>query len=396
MALIHKELKTERFLKAKTHMNRLLILFLIFISFKAKAQSSALQLADNLYANGNYSKAIAKYKSYPNQDKVYAKIAKAYIAIGNYGEAVINYKKSVEANPNNALLKYEYAKILYVTKKFKEASQLFNDLIYIDSTNPNYHYQSGLALQKLNDSTALDEFRTTFDLDNTHQKAIRKIAVHFLKKRKPKVVDYYVDTGLKTYPNNVELISLKAQNFYWKEDYFNAIKWFKKLLALGESTEFIHEKLSLSYGHEFNYKKAIEHRKIVLKFNPYDATSKYVIGQYYMKLKDYENAEKFIKQYLLVSDIALDAEYEKLGVIYNYQKKYKEAIEAFQKALKENPSSISTQFYLVRSKDEYYADVDSKIKLYEDFKKKYPSNPFIMLADRRLEELRKEKFLEKE
>lgn len=48
--------------------------------------------ADNLYARGNYTKAIKAYKSLAKSDQVYNKVAKAYMAIGNYGEALANYK----------------------------------------------------------------------------------------------------------------------------------------------------------------------------------------------------------------------------------------------------------------------------------------------------------------
>jgi tetratricopeptide (TPR) repeat protein len=233
-------------------------------------------------------------------------------------------------------------------------------------------------------------------LDNTHQKAIIKIAKHFLIKRENDLVEIYVNKGLENYADNPALLSLKAQNYYWKEDYINAIKWFEKLLTLGESSEFIHEKLSLCYAQEYEYEKAIEHRKIVLKYSPNDVTSMYVLGTYYQKVKDFENAEKYIKQFILLSNIPFDEEYTKLGRIYNQQKKYKEAIEMFQMALKEDSSNVSAQFFLVRSKDEYYADLDAKIKLYEDFKVKYPKHPYLPLAEMRLSELKKEKFLDKD
>jgi len=65
-----------------------LFVLILFIQLNAEAQSSALALADSLYANGNYSKAIDAYKKHSNQDEVYSKIAKSYIAIGNFGKAI--------------------------------------------------------------------------------------------------------------------------------------------------------------------------------------------------------------------------------------------------------------------------------------------------------------------
>ena len=301
-------------------MLRILIVF-TFIIFKTEAQTSVLRVADSLYINGNYTKAIQQYKVYANQGEVLDKMAKAYMAIGNYDEAIKNYEASVNANLKNALIKYEYGKLLASTKNYIQASKLFNDLVNVDSTNPNYHYELGLVLEKLEDSTALNEFRTVYKLDKTHQKTIYKIAKYYLQKRKHKLVDIYVDKGLEAYANNLELISLKAQNYYWQRDYREAIKWFEKLIELGEYSEFIYEKLSLSYVEHFNYEKALENRLIALKYNPNDASAKYVIGTYYFELDDFENAEKYISQALLVLDQPLDVEYMKLATVLNRQKK---------------------------------------------------------------------------
>ncbi|GAA3635551.1 tetratricopeptide repeat protein [Flavivirga jejuensis] len=373
-------------------MIRLSLLFLLIV-LKTEAQTSVLNIADSLYANGNYSKAIENYKSYKNQYQVYSKVAKAYIAIGNYDEALKNYEASIQGNPNDALVKYNYAKLLAQTKKYERASKNFNDLLHIDHKNPNYHYELGLVLEKLKDSTAIECFRFAHELDQTHQKAIYKIAKHYLQKRKYQLVNEYIDKGLKTYENNVKLISLKAQSYYSQHYYRKAAIWFEKLIEHGESSEFIHEKLSLCYYYQYKFKEAIEQRKLVLKYNKNDATSLYVIGTYYYEINDFVNAEKYVKQFLTIEDLPLDTEYSKLATILNRQKKYSESIEILKKAIKENPDNINTHFLLLITKDTYYADLDTKILMYKNFKKKFPSGFHIEYIDKRVSELKEEKFM---
>jgi len=369
----------------------------IILCFILTLQTSAQKLkADNLYANGNYTKAIETYKSLKNINAVYDKIAKAYIAIGNYDEGLANYQKAINANPDDALLKYDYAKLLTKTKDYEEANQIFNSLISLDSLNPNYHYELGVVLEKQNDTTALNEFIKTFDLDLTHQKAIFKIAKHHLIKRKFELAHRFVDKGLKSYANNIELISLKAQAYYYQEYYTHSVVWFKKLLDLGEKSEFIHEKLSLSFAQNSEYEEAIYHRKKALKFNPNDANAMFVIGGYYERISNFEMAENYIVKALKIQDQSLSDEYQKLGRVLNRQKKYEAAIKAFQKALKEDPSDIVTEFFLIRTKDEFYADVDTKIKMYQDYIKKKDKSPFMLFAQKRLKELKQEKFLEQD
>lgn len=374
-------------------MNRILFIVISILVLKAEAQSSALQLGDSLYVNGNYSKAIEAYKQFENQSNVYDKIAKSYIALGNYDEALLHYERSIESNPDNALIKYEYAKLLSKTKKYEDASTMFYKLIDINYKNPNYHYELGLVLEHLKDSTAQNRFYSAFQLDNTHQKAIFRMVRFHVKKRHFKTANKYIDIGLSTYVENKQLISLKAQNYYWHEDYENAVIWFEKLLALNESSQFIHEKLSFSYVRIYEYEKALEQGELALKLEPKNALNLYIQAQIYARMQDYSNAEKYILESLSLQDIPLDTEYSKLATIYNQKKKYKEGIEAFQQAIKENPENEYAQFFLVYTKDRYYKDINTRIKLYENFISKYPKSMFKGVAENRISELKKEQFL---
>lgn len=374
-------------------MRYLIFIVLICFSVKTNAQIAVLDHADSLYVSGNYSKAITSYKSLNDTNMVLSKIAKAYYALGNYDQALSFYEQSITVSPGNTLLKYEYAKLLYKTKKYEAAAQRFNDLVYLDYKNPNYHYELGLSLEALKDSSAFNRFKSAYDLDHTHQKAIYKIARFYVKKRRYIIAERYINIGLDSYKNNVALISLKAQNYYNQDDYKSAIIWFNKLISLGEISGFIYEKLSLCYAQQFDYKNAIIQRKLALKYDPHNARALYVLGTYYEKLNDFKTAETYIKKYLTLSDKPLDVEYSKLGTIYNRQEKYKEAISCFKIAVKENPESDSAAFFEVTSKDKYYKDFDTKIKLYENFKIKYPKSFYILVADRRLAQLKEEKFM---
>ena len=373
-------------------MNKCFVIICLLILFKTEAQISVLNTADSLYAIGNYSKAIASYKKHHNQDDIYHKIAMAYNAIGNYDEALNNYKNSVKANPNNALIKYDYAKLLYKTKKFHDALALFNALIKTDIINPNYYYQSGLVLEKLKDSTNQNQFKNAFLRDTTHQKAIFKIAKQFLKKGKHDSVQYYAKTGLKSYKNNVELIGLQAQSYYKQQQYNNAIKWFKKLITLNESSYFIHKKLSYSYANIIDYEKAIDHLLIALEYQPKDATNFFVLGEMYDRKGDFFIAEKYMKHAIKLLNKPLDNEYTKLAVVLNEQKKYEEAIETLKLAIRENPENSQAHFFMVIAKDKYYKDIDGKLKAFQDFNKKFPSNVYTPLINKRISELKLEKF----
>ncbi|MEM6516790.1 MAG: tetratricopeptide repeat protein [Bacteroidota bacterium] len=372
-------------------------LYFFFGNFLAIAQTNDLNEADSLFATGNYSKAISEYKTYDKQTEVYGKIARAFMAIGNYKEALNYYNLDIEAHPEDALSKYEFAKLLNRTKNFEEAISQFNELIRADSLNPNYRYEKGLALEKLKDTMAIYSFHNAFALDMNHQKAIFKLAKHALIKRNHKESHALIDQGLNSYPENLELISLKAQNYYHQDYYEQAKPWFLKLLELGESSQFIHEKLSMIYAYFSKWDKAIEHRIKALRYDALDANGMFVLGTYYESNEDFAKAEEQYLKALKLKDRPLDFEYQKLGYVLNRQKKHQEAVRAFKKSLKENPNNHYARFSILTSKDAYYADIDVKIKLYEDYIADAPEKDFAVgFAKRRLKELKEEKFAKEE
>ena len=365
-------------------------------SLQIGAQSSILNVADSLYINGNYTKSIEAYKKHPDSSQVFDKIAKAYQAIGNYELALGNYKKSIEAYPDNALLKYDYAKLLAKTKNYNAASVMFYKLIDIDYRNPNYHYELGVVLEHLKDSTAQNRFYSAFQLDSTHQKAIFRMVRKHVQKRRYKSANRFADIGLRSYKTNKDLISLKAQNYYNKKDYDNAVVWFEKLIALNESTQFIHERLSMSYAQIYEFEKAIDQGLQALEYDPKNVNNLFIQGELYERMNDFENAEKYMLQSLFLQDQALDKEYVKLGAVYNRQKKYKEGIEVYKRAVDENPENEGAQFFLIYTKDQYYKDIDTRIKLYETYKEKFPKSEYSVMANYRITRLKEERFTKKD
>ncbi len=360
------------------------------------SQSALKTEADSLFKLGNYSKVIGLYQDVQLEKQDHETLALSYQAIGNYDLAMSHYDLALEAEQGNLNLKYQNAKLLASLKRYDRAKALYQELIAKDSLNPNFYFEMGKLLEQSKDSLAINFYNKTYNLDPTHQKAIFKIARHKLVKRKHSESLEYIDKGLSYYANNVELISLKAQNLYWLEDYEKAIFWFEKLIALGEKSEMIYEKLSISQAENFNYEKAIEYRKKCLQYDPTNADALHAVAIYYDYLQNFEKAEEYLLMSLALKDVPLSQEYQKLGVIYNRQKKYAQAIEAFQKALKEDPENMSADFFMAMSKDQYYEDIDARIKVFEDLGKKYKDSPFAQIASNRIKELKEEKFKEQD
>lgn len=370
------------------------LFFLVMLSIQfVFAQSENIKEADSLYLLGDYSKAIKAYKLC-SSSKSYSKMADVYTALGSYDKALEYYSKALILD-SSTLLKYKYAKLLSKTGNYNQALSFFQELVSYDKTNSNYFYELGILFEHQKDTNAIYGFRKAFQLDNTHQKAVYKIARIHLVGRNYDSVSYYVDIGLNSYGNNKKLIAIQAQSYYLNNDYKNAIYWYKKLLNLGESKSFIHENLRDCYRSTNQLKKAIEQGVLALSFEPNDVKNLYVLGLLYEQIEEYHKSEKHIKKAVLNMDNPLDEEYLKLGYIQQKQKKYKETIYNLNKAINENPQSTEAHFYLVYTKDKYYKDSQIKIKLYRKFMKRFPNSRFDDIVKSRLKELQKETFFGK-
>ena len=317
---------------------RKIICFLVFSIVNGSFSQNLIE-ADSLYTYGEYSKAIDAYKPFEEESDIAQKIAKAYIAIGNYDEALAYYEKAILTDKKNQLYKFEYAKLLLRVKQLENAKLVFEELSKTNKTNPNYQYELGNVKRVLGDSTFIENYEEAYKLDSKHLKAINKIGRFALAKRDYDTALKMADIGLAIYRKSKELTSLKAQTYYWQEDYFHAKEWFLKRLTLGEPTQFIYEKLSYCYERNYEHKEAIEYLERALKFDPKNGNNLYLIGRQYSLMDDFVNAEKYFKQALEILDDPLDREYSSLASALNRQEKYNEAIKAYRRALQQNPKN---------------------------------------------------------
>ena len=364
--------------------------------FKAEAQSSAFEHADSLYTYGEYSKAIQQYKNIEHKTpEILIRIAKSYSAIGQHQEALQYYENAILADPKQQRYKLEFAKLLSSINQLEKAMQIFEALALENSSNSNYQYQLGVIKQKRNDSTAIENFLKAYKLDKNHIKAINKIGRFKLRKRKYDDAIHIANKGLVINNRSKELTSLKAQSYYWQENYIHAKEWFLKRLELGEPNAFIYEKLSYCYARNYEHKKAILYLEKALVLNPNNGANLYLIGKQYMLLQDFINAEKYIQLALDILDNPLDMEYISLASILNRQKKYKEAIEAYNKALRHNPNNEHVHFFLAHTKAQYYKDVEAKIGAYKKFIENYPKSPLKAMAEQQVKKLKEKQFMTK-
>ncbi|WP_029036729.1 tetratricopeptide repeat protein [Salinimicrobium xinjiangense] len=375
-------------------MNKFLFLFILFIATKAGAQTSALAIADSLYAVGNYSEAIEELeKSETRSDPVLLKLAQAQKANGNPAAALENYKTVLEQNPERILTAVEYAKLLANTGKLKEADSIFKQLVNKYPMNANFHYQLGLVREEQKDSTAMTHYNITILLQKNHQQALGKVAKRALVSGKLMEAERLSKQGLETNPSNRTLLSILAQAYYFQKEYQLAIDEFEKLVDLGAGSELIHTRLGTSYYHLKNYDKAIFNFNAALDYEDQNHATHYSLGKLYALKGEYKNSEGHLLQAIIFKSVILDEEFTSLGLTYKHMEKPKEALNYFNKAIKENPDNERAMFERAIAADSYFEDLETKMNYYQAYVDKFRetgSRNLLLLAQRRVKDIREE------
>ncbi len=389
----------------------LILLFFTSIISNAEAQSSALTIADSLYAVGSYTKAIEQYQLIPDQNaKTLLQIARSYRGLGNKKAAIEAYVASLTQNKEQPIAATEYGRLLISRGKHSTADTIFMELSQKYPDNPEYFYQRGRALkllEKKGDSlwkktatTKSEEiFSKAVQLDSTHQKALYQLGLHYLGKRDYPVVDKICYKALEIDPDNVEMVNILAQNYYLRGWHDESITWFEKLIALGQTSPFIHNNLGVSYRQTNRYQKAIEQYLILLGIDDEDYGVHHILAELYGKTRDIEKAEYHAKQALYFKDLPLDDIYYTLGNAYQINKKFEKAIVQYRKVVKINPSNIRAQYNIPVCADNYYENKKEVVKLYEQFLEKHKESKdraatfYKTMTERRLTVLKEEVFL---
>ncbi|WP_442844479.1 tetratricopeptide repeat protein [Leeuwenhoekiella sp. H156] len=398
-------------------MHKLYLFIFLILASRAEAQSvSVSAVADSLYAVGNYSEAIAEYESLDKKDtSVYLKLARAHQAKGTLDDA-LNYYAQAATGTNEVIAMNEYGKLLITKRKFKEADSVFTELINVYQTNPDFYYQRGRAKENIprnikidaTDSTTTSaknifphvlDYRKAVALDSTHQKALGELAVFHLRLKEYPMVEKLAFKALESYPTNVEIIGTLAQSYYYKGWNEEAITWFERLIELGQSTQFIHEKLGNSYYKDRMYEKSIEQYLEALDFSPEDEYLHATLAKLYNHVEDLEAAESHGLLAVFFKDQPLDEEYYTLSRTYEMKKDWKNAMKYVNLSLEENPKNKNAEYTKVIVADNYYEDRRAVLKLYEDFIKKYSESEYakydrvLRLARERRDKLNREIFM---
>lgn len=383
-------------------MRKILLVLVLFI-VKAEAQSlpagrqgSASGIADSLYATGNYAKAI-NYYSEEGSTNASLQIARAYNAIGNFEKAITQYKSVVEQNPDFQVASFELGKLLIKMEDYDEARKLFSKLTSAEKENPEYYYYLGEAFRELDQpASSLVAYKNAVEKDSTHLRSLFQLGKYFVVKQEKNEALFYIDKGLEFYPEDVAMVNLKALVLFNDASYEKAIPLFEMVLALGETKEYVYEKLAYCYYKQWGFEKAKANYRKMLEIDNNNSETYFKLAEVYRKNKQLDSAEINIREAMNIQKPIFAEGYSRLGGLARERNDLKSALEYYKLAHKEDPEDPTNYYQICTLVDRNYKDPKVKLEHYEKYLEKYGKSrlPFATYAassaKKRISELKEE------
>ncbi|MFS4493247.1 tetratricopeptide repeat protein [Maribacter sp. 2308TA10-17] len=373
-------------------MKKAIFLILLSCLFQAEAQSSALTMADSLYATGSYTKAINFYAKV-GSSRGNLQIARAYNSIGNYDKAILQYESLMDGSPELQIARFELGKLYLKTKRFDDGRKLFTSLVSDDANNPEYLYYQGESFRELDQSaSSLVAYKKAVEVDSTHLKSIFQLGKYFVVKQETQEALKYLNLGLLFFENDVSLINLKALALFNNNEYSKALPFFERLLELEEHKPHIYGKLAHCYFKEWDFEKSKNTYHALIRMDKDDPDPYFNLGHVFLKEQQLDSAKFYIKKSKEVQDPSFHREYRSLAGIAREEEDLKGAFEYYKLAFKEEPSDYMAYYQICTTADQLFKDPNLKLQYYENFIKKFGPDIryFSERAKKRISELKQE------
>ncbi|MGB0777182.1 MAG: tetratricopeptide repeat protein [Flavobacteriaceae bacterium] len=268
------------------------------------------QLAGLYYTLGNYSLAEKTYESYLTKDATNVAwklgLAKTYLNRAYNDKAKDLYLELFQQDSSNVSVLLSLAKLDKANYR-----DYYERLIRIDSLNPSYPYQIGLNLSKSRHLfNAEPYYIKAHELDPDNLLYLIRLASLYDDIKEPKLAELYIDKGLALSPKNSAFVKMKLAALYKRKAY-------NEVVVLGLS----------------RFEKS-----------PKDVTAVQYLGLSYMKLENYEQAERFLMLYWMLEKSDPKASYY-LGLMYEQSKNYDRAVSFFSMAQNMNDKENDNVYY---------------------------------------------------
>ncbi|MGZ3579380.1 MAG: tetratricopeptide repeat protein [Syntrophales bacterium] len=329
-----------------------------------EAENVKIALAGAYLRAGNYDESIRLYKEVvvkqPRNASAYANLGLAHGGKGQWKEEMENYKKAISLNPKDPVAHYnlasafekrnhdqdasrEYQTVLKINpgdleattkladidfknKRYGDAIRAYEKILKSSPRKGSIHANLGFAYGELKKYKLSSEY-----YEKAIKYGIKDSQVHYnlaytydkLGKKKDAIREYeYVASSRP----NMDVLDILAEYYTDQKQYENAIKIYKKMIAINPKRATAYSGLGYVYGLKNDIDKEIEYYRISLRYDAENDDVYLSLGKAYEKKGMYQDALKaYTHAYELNPDSSVAAKKIPALKIKMLQQKHRES-----------------------------------------------------------------------
>ena len=286
------------------------------------------------------------------------KLAFCYQKLGDYNEAKFSYKSLLKKDSASVNAWSNLGAIYEKELNYKKASECYQKLLTIDSTNSYYFRQNAFVWLRLKKPlAAIAYFQKAYELNGRDLVTINEYSSLLLGFKQVKPAEEIIDKGLRFAPDNLKLLYTKADILHQKKDYENTVATIQHSMSLGDTVQYYQKMIAASYLHLEQFDSCIFHLNRIVAKNQDSELTHYQLALAYRGLEDLTKSEE---EYELAIKMGISEStglyYRNLALLLDEQNKIKPAINAWKKAIEYSPKQTIYLYYLAKDCDTYYKD----------------------------------------
>jgi tetratricopeptide (TPR) repeat protein len=312
---------------------------LYYLGLNYEAVSDYLKAAEAL-------KLAVKYR--PGNAKLLATLGSDEFNSGLINEADTVLYKAFLLDSADSHIQILLGKVYMNEKKWAEACIIYSRLISTDSTNSSFYQQLAQCYSNLGKtSEAVKNDVMANKLNPRNQDIILDLTYLYFQQQQYHDALSILDNGLMYYRSSAKLFKWKGDIYLNTSDYYNALYSYQNALHYGDSSGNVLTSIGECLYWIKKYPSAINFLEQSIEVSPKDPTTYFYLGASYKALNKLEMAMDYFKTAdTLLQNSLLSSVDVQIGSIYQIQQKYKEALEYYREAFRENPDDRSNMFYL--------------------------------------------------
>ena len=297
-------------------------------------------------------------------------LAETYEIIGKDEDALDIYYKQYLRDTTKIEPIVNLANTYRITREYGSAIHYYQKASAIDPENFYYYKQQGFCISKINMPVpAIFAYEVALMLNPYDLNVYVQLANLKNGER------YFADAisvcnkGLKNYPNENQLMKIKAYAYYLNRDFDSSIIEFNKILEFGDTSFFNLKYRGLAHFEKKEFKEAILDLKMAFEFNNEDAELCFFLGSALGRSDENKEGMEFLSQsvkILMPSPIELSNIYSEMAYIYLNQKKYELSLEYLKLAYRNNATPLLS-FKMGQLYDYYLKNKKLAIDCYEGY-----------------------------